>query len=76
MKSQRRGMAMTGWIMTLAGSGVVLFWLIYEAVQNFSRAPLATAVSIFVVLGLMALLVPVPLVLATRRSRSRQAAQR
>jgi hypothetical protein len=69
-------MALTGWIMTLAGSGVVLFWLAYEAIQNFSHAPLATAVGVFVVLGLMTLLVPVPLLLASRRARSNQATQR
>ncbi|MDB5077443.1 MAG: hypothetical protein JWO42_3622 [Chloroflexi bacterium] len=72
MKSGRSGMAMTGWVMTIAGSGTVLFWLAYEAVSNFASSPVATLVSVIVVLGLMALLVPVPLLLATRRAKARR----
>jgi hypothetical protein len=69
-------MAITGWAMTLIGSGTVLFWLLYEAVMSFSKAPIATLVSVLVVLGLMTLLVPVPLILATRRAKAHRGATR
>jgi hypothetical protein len=67
-------MVITGWAMTLIGSGTVLFWLIYESVTTFSSAPIATLIGIAVVLAVLALLVPVPLILATRRARARRVA--
>ena len=66
-------MAITGWTMTIAGTGTVLFWLLYEAVSNFTKSPVATTISVVIVLGLMTLLVPVPLLLATRRARQQGA---
>ena len=75
MKTNRRGMAVTGWAMTLIGSGTVLFWLLYEAVMSFSNAPLATAVSVILVLFLLAMVVPVPLIMATRRAKAKTAAR-
>jgi|NGEPerStandDraft_6_1074524.scaffolds.fasta_scaffold457886_1 hypothetical protein len=75
MKSKSRAMAITGWIMTIAGSGTVIFWVLYEGVTGFRQAPVATVVSVFIVLLLMVLLVPVPLWLATRRARVRRASR-
>jgi len=74
MRSERRGMVYTGWAMTLIGSGTVLFWLIYEAITTFRTAPLDTLIGIAVVLAVLALLVPIPLILATRRAKARRAA--
>ena len=71
MRSRSRGTLILGWGMTLAGSGVVLFWLIYEAVTSFAHAPIETLIGVALVLALLALLVPVPLILATRRARRR-----
>jgi hypothetical protein len=65
-------MAITGWTMTIAGTGTVLFWLMYEAASNFTKSPVATLVSVVIVLGLMTLLVPVPLLLASRRARQQR----
>jgi hypothetical protein len=75
-KSDRRAMMITGWVMTIIGSGTVLFWVLYEAVMDFGNAPVATLVGVFVVLGLMCLLVPLPLLLATRRANARKSAIR
>ena len=72
MKPGRRGMIYTGWAMTLIGSGTVLFWLIYESVSTFRSSPIGTIISMLVVLGLLALLVPVPLIIATRRAKARR----
>ena len=76
MKTGRRGMAITGWAMTLIGSGIVLVWLLIEAHDTFSSAPLQTVVGIVVVLGLLALLIPVPLIIATRRAKASRSLQR
>ncbi len=65
-------MIYTGWAMTLIGSGTVLFWLIYESASTFRSSPIATMISMLVVLGLLALLVPVPLIIATRRAKARR----
>ncbi|MGH2387385.1 MAG: hypothetical protein ACRDIE_04210, partial [Chloroflexota bacterium] len=75
MRSDRRTMVITGWAMTLIGSGTVLFWLIYESITTFTSAPLATLIGIVVVLAVLALLVPVPLILATRRANARRASR-
>jgi hypothetical protein len=64
-------MMVAGWAMTIIGSGTVIFWVLYEAIMDYGNAPIATIVGVLVVLGLMALLVPVPLVIATRRARAR-----
>jgi uncharacterized membrane protein YhaH (DUF805 family) len=72
MRSDRRGMVITGWAMTLIGSGTVLFWLIYESITTFTSAPIATLIGVLVVLAVLALLVPVPLIMATKRARARQ----
>ena len=72
MRSDRRGMVITGWAMTLIGSGTVLFWLIYESITTFTSAPVDTLIGILVVLALLALLVPVPLILATKRAKTRR----
>lgn len=68
MKSRR--VWITGWAMTVIGMGVVLFWTIFEAIDSFSVAPIATIVGLFVILGVLALLVPIPLITATRRARA------
>lgn len=73
MQSDRRTMVYVAWAMTLIGSGTVLFWLIYESITTFKSAPLATLVGVVVVLAVLALLVPVPLILAARRARARRA---
>ncbi|HVA90733.1 MAG TPA: hypothetical protein VNL71_12935 [Chloroflexota bacterium] len=73
MRSERRGMVYTGWAMTLIGSGTVLFWLIYESITTFRSAPVDTIIGVVVVLLVLALLVPVPLILATRRAKARRA---
>jgi hypothetical protein len=65
-------MVMTGWVMTIAGCGVVLVWLVLESVSTFASAPVATIIGIVVVLALMALLVPAPLIVATRRANARR----
>lgn len=65
-----------GWVMTLVGSGTVLFWVLYEAAMDFSDAPLTTLISVVVVVGLLVLLVPLPLWLATRRAAARKGAVR
>jgi hypothetical protein len=70
MKPGRRMMVWTGWAMTLIGVGVVLFWTFFEAVSSFKSAPLATTIGVLVVLAVVTLLVPVPLMLATRRARA------
>ncbi len=72
MRSDRRGMVITGWVMTLIGSGTVLFWLIYESITTFTSAPVDTLVGAVVVLAVLALLVPVPLILATKRAKTRR----
>ena len=72
MRSDRRAMVYTGWAMTLIGSGTVLFWLIYESITSFRSAPLDTLIGIVVVLAVLALLVPIPLILATRRAKARR----
>jgi hypothetical protein len=61
-------MLIVGWSMTLLGSGTVLFWVLYEAAVSYRAAPLATLVSLVLVIGLLALLVPVPLIIANRRA--------
>jgi hypothetical protein len=71
MRRDRRGMVITGWAMTLIGVGTVLVWLIIESISTFASAPLQTLAGILVVLALLTLLVPVPLILATRRARAR-----
>ncbi len=71
-KTDRRAMVVTGWVMTVIGSGTVLFWVLYEAAMDFGNAPLPTLVGVLVVLGLLCLLVPLPLWLATRRARARK----
>lgn len=76
MKSSRNGMAITGWLLTIGGAGTVLFWLIYEAIGSFANAPVQTTVGVLLVLALLALLVPVPLILATRRANTRRAQAR
>ncbi len=73
MRSERRGMVYTGWAMTVIGSGTVLFWLIYESITTFRSAPIDTVIGAVVVLLVLALLVPVPLIMATRRARARRA---
>ena len=71
-KTNRRTMIIVGWVMTLVGSGTVLFWVLYEAAMDFSHAPVATLISVVVVVGLLCLLVPLPLWLATRRATARK----
>ena len=61
-----------GWVMTIVGSGTVLFWVLYEAAMDFSDAPVTTLISVAVVVGLLCLLVPLPLWLATRRAAARK----
>lgn len=68
-KPGRRGMVWTGWAMTLIGMGIVLFWTLYEAVNTFASAPIYTILGVLVVFGVVALLVPIPLFLATRRAQ-------
>jgi hypothetical protein len=70
MKSGRRGMVWAGWAMTIIGCGVVFVWLGLESASTFTSSPVATIVGILIVLGLMALLVPIPLILATRRANA------
>jgi len=72
MRSDRRGMVITGWAMTLIGSGTVLFWLIYESITTFTSAPVDTLIGVLVVLALLALLVPVPLIMATKRAKAQR----
>lgn len=68
-KPGRRGMVWTGWAMTLIGMGIVLFWTLYEAANTFASAPVPTILGVLVVFGVVALLVPIPLFLATRRAQ-------
>ena len=63
-------MVLTGWAMTLIGCGTVLFWLIYESISTFTSAPIATLIGVAVVLAVLALLVPIPLIIATRRAKA------
>jgi uncharacterized membrane protein YhaH (DUF805 family) len=71
MKVERRGMVWLGSAMTIIGCGVVFVWLGLESASTFKSAPVATIIGIVVVLGLLALLVPVPLILAIRRANAR-----
>lgn len=75
-KTNRRTMIIAGWAMTLVGSGTVLFWVLYEAAMDFSNAPVATLISVVVVVALLCLLVPLPLWLATRRASAEKQAIR
>jgi len=69
-------MMILGWAMTVGGLGLVLFWTIWEAATTFSSAPVITLVGVVVVLAVLALLVPIPLLIATRRAgRSRVRSQ-
>ena len=67
-KTDRRALVIVGWVMTLVGSGTVLFWVLYEAAMDFTDAPVATLISVLVVVGLLCLLVPLPLWMAYRRA--------
>jgi hypothetical protein len=67
-------MVWIGWAMTIIGCGVVFVWLGLESASTFKSAPVATLIGILVVLGLMALLVPAPLILATRRANAHRRA--
>jgi hypothetical protein len=69
-------MVITGWAMTLIGSGTVLFWLIYESITTFTSAPIDTLIGAVVVLAVLALLVPIPLIMATKRAKTRQRGSR
>lgn len=69
MKTDRRGMVITGWALTVVGTGIVLAWLAIESASTFAAAPIQTLIGIVLVLTLLILLVPVPLLLATRRAR-------
>ena len=69
VKPGRRNMVLTGWAMTIIGISIVLFWSLYEAAVNFSNSPVGAIVGMLVVVGVLVLLVPVPLIGATRRAR-------
>ena len=62
-------MVLTGWAMTIVGMSIVLFWTLYEAAVNFSHSPLGAVIGVLIVVGVLVLLVPVPLIGATRRAR-------
>ncbi len=76
MRTDRRALTIVGWVMTIVGSGTVLFWVLYEAAMDFGNAPVATLISVLVVIGLLCLLVPLPLWMATRRASARKSAVR
>jgi uncharacterized membrane protein YhaH (DUF805 family) len=69
VKPRRQGMIWLGWAMIVIGMGVVLFWTAFEAVHSITSAPLATILGVLVVLAVLGLLVPLPLILATKRAR-------